>query len=97
MSNQILTARGEAIAIRPLADRVLVKRLSTPPRDGVLWIPDIAQENSKHAQVIAMGPQVYGLSVGDEVLLPGIASKYPDWEQSDYMMVQQDDIGGIIG
>jgi len=43
-----------------------------------------------------MGKKVYGVAIGDIVLLPGIASKYPDWEQSNLMLIQQADIGGII-
>jgi co-chaperonin GroES (HSP10) len=95
--NQVVTSHGERIAaITPLHDRVLVRRLEQPARSGLLWIPDIAQQNSQYAEVIAAGPKAYDVNRGDEVLLPGIAAKYPDWEQSDLMMIQLGDIGGIV-
>jgi len=95
--NQLVTDSGEVFtSMQPIKDRVLVKRLGPPvEKDGSIWIPDIAQENTKYAQVIAAGPKAYGVKAGDEVILPGIANKYPDWEQSDFMMIQLADIGLI--
>lgn len=91
--NQIITDTG-SVQFQPLHDRLLVRRIEEPR--GLLWSPDIAQENSKRAEVLAMGKKVYGVAIGDIVLLPGIASKYPDWEQSNLMLIQQADIGGIL-
>ena len=98
MANNIVTNRAFGIpTIKPLHDRVFVERLPQETMRGVLWIPDIAQQNSQKAKVLAVGDKVHGVKPGDKVLLPGIASKYPDWEKYDYMMVQVADIGGIFG
>jgi chaperonin GroES len=95
--NQVIVATGEAFAIQPLHDRVLVRRLGTKVvKDGLIWIPDIAQENTKTGIVMAIGPKVRGVKPGDEVLLPGVAAKYPDWETTDLMLVEEADIGGIF-
>jgi co-chaperonin GroES (HSP10) len=95
--NTIVTSISTAYpVIRPLKDRVLVRRLGPPVQQiGSLWIPETAQENTKWAQVLACGPKVTGVKPGDEVLVPGAAEKYPDWEQLDFLMIQEADIGGI--
>ena len=82
--------------LKPLNDRLLVKRLPEE-RKSILWIPDIAAKNSQTAEVVAVGPKVYGLKPGDKVMLPGIAAQIPDWEERDYIMVQVGDVGGIFG
>jgi len=83
--------------MQPLHDRVLVGRLPAELVSKVLWIPDIAMQNSQRAKVLAMGKECYGFKVGDTVLLPGVVAKYPDWESCDLMLIQQADIGGILG
>jgi co-chaperonin GroES (HSP10) len=93
--NTLLTNYGSA-RFRPLNDRVLVKRINAPEPPTLIYLPDIAKENSKFAEVMAIGTKVYGVNVGDIVLLPGVASKYPDWEHNDLMFVEVDDIGGIV-
>lgn len=100
MANQIVTNAQAVImqepTIQPLHDRILVLRIQEEPRSSLIWIPDIAQENTKRAKVLAVGNEVKGVNPGDIVLLPGIASKHPDWEQSDIMLVQEADIGGTF-
>src|SRR5205814_196165 len=98
--NHLVTNRGESLLLKPLHDRVLVKRLPEPElsvRRFKIWIPDIARENTKFAEVISVGEQVKGVQVGDKILVPGIAAKLPDWEQQDIMLIQEADIGGIFG
>lgn len=97
--NSVVTNYGEAFLLQPLHDRVLVKRLPEPElsvRRFKIWIPDIARENTKFAEVLAVGEKVTGVKVGDKVLVPGIASKLPDWEDQEIMLIQEGDIGGIF-
>lgn len=91
--NTIVTNYGE-LDFQPLHDRVLIKRI--PQVEGIIYIPDVARENSQMGEVKAMGKKVFGLKLGDVVLLPGIAAKYPDWEQSELILVKVADIGGIF-
>ena len=81
--------------MRPLHDRILVERLEDDGHSLII-IPDIAKENSKIGRVIAAGPKAYGITAGDIVLLPGIAAKYPDWEQCHWMLIRVADVGGIF-
>jgi co-chaperonin GroES (HSP10) len=84
-----------ATKLQPLGDRVLVKRM-VEETESLIIIPDAAKDNSKVAEVMAVGPKAFGVKAGDVVLLPGIASKYPDWEECYMMMVTVKDIGGIF-
>ena len=69
-------------------------------------IPDCAKEKAKKAKVLAVGPGKWGddgyfyktaCKPGDIVLVPGVANKFPDWEQSDTILIQEGDVGAIIG
>lgn len=107
MANSIVTNHAFGIpTIRPLHDRVFVERLPITEKDrivqmwpggNVLYVPDIAVQNSSRARVIAVGDKVRDLKPGDLVLVPGAGNKYPDWEKYDYIMIQQGDIGGVFG
>jgi co-chaperonin GroES (HSP10) len=92
--NTVLTDAA-AMLLNPLGNRILVKRIQETTNNLVI-LPDIALENSKIGRVMAVGPKAYGVQVGDVVLLPGIASKYPDWESCYMMMVTVNDVGGIF-
>jgi co-chaperonin GroES (HSP10) len=98
--NKLITNRATAIlqepTIQPLHDRILVLRMPPEVKAGLVWIPDVAMENSKRAQVLAVGNEVRGVKRGDIVLVPGAASKYPDWEDREIMLIQEADIGGIF-
>lgn len=98
MANSIVTNHAFGIpVIKPLHDRVFVERLERENTHGVIWIPDVATENSSRARVIAVGEKVKDIKPGDLVLVPGAGNKYPDWEKFDYIMIQQADIGGVFG
>jgi co-chaperonin GroES (HSP10) len=92
--NTILTDMA-AMLLHPIGNRILVKRIEESS-ENLIIMPDIAQENSKIGRVMAVGPKAYGVKPGDVVLLPGIASKYPDWESCHMMMVTVHDVGGIF-
>jgi len=92
--------------IRPLNDRLLVKRLEeiTKTAGGII-IPDSAKEKPAEGEVIAVGPGkandkgdrvALQVKVGDKVLF----SKYGGTEVKlagvDYLIMREDDIMGII-
>jgi chaperonin GroES len=97
--------RGEAMVekIRPLHDRVLVKRLEsediTP--SGII-IPDAAKEKAQTAKVIAVGPGrmtpegktiPVDVKVGDTVFF----GKYAGVEAGkDYLILREDEILGVV-
>lgn len=88
--------------IRPLLDRVLVKRLAHDEKSaGGIFIPDVAKEKAQTGKVIAVGAgkvfegkvQPMNVKVGDIVFLP----KYAGTEASDdHIIISEDEILGIV-
>lgn len=89
--------------IRPLLDRVLVKRLATEEKTaGGIIIPDSAKEKGQTGEVIAVGKGrsladgsvvPMNVKVGDKVLLP----KYAGTDAgNDLVIIKEDEILGII-
>ena len=89
--------------LRPLHDRVLIKRVEQEEvTAGGIIIPDAAQEKAQIAQVVAVGPgkttsegKVIPLQVkeGDKVFF----SKYAGVEAGDeYIIIREDEILGVV-
>ncbi|ADU25946.1 co-chaperone GroES [Ethanoligenens harbinense] len=93
------------MALKPLADRVVIKLVEAEEttRGGII-LPDNAKEKPQVAEVVAVGPG--GLVDGKEVqmyLQPGqkvIASKYAGTEVKvdgeEYTIVRQNDILAVV-
>ena len=92
--------------IRPLHDRVLVKRVEEEQvsRGGII-IPDTAKEKPMRGQIIAVGAgklmkngDVRGLSVkeGDVVLYSKYAGTEIKLEGEEHLIMREDDILGIL-
>lgn len=89
--------------IRPLLDRVLVKRLATEEKTaGGIIIPDTAKEKGQIGEIVAIGKgkllndgslAPMQVKVGDKVLLP----KYAGTDAgNDLVVIKEDEILGII-
>lgn len=91
--------------VHPMHDRVLVRRIPEPERKSLIIVPEIAKKQTSRAQVLAVGPGVWRngyfcktvVKSGDVVLVPGAGNAYPDWEESDTILIQEGDIGAIVG
>jgi len=92
--------------VRPLHDRVLVKRLEeeTKSKGGII-IPDTAKEKPIHGEIIAVGQgrvtedgKVRPLDVkkGDKILFGKYAGTEIKIEGDEYLMMREEDILGII-
>lgn len=95
------------IKIKPLSNRVVVKRSSAKVSKGGILLPDSAQEKPKEGQVVAAGPgkmdengniRPLGLKVGDKVLFAAYAGSEVkmDLDDEEYLILSEDDILGII-
>jgi chaperonin GroES len=92
--------------IRPLQDRVIVKRLEEEQKTkGGIIIPDTAKEKPVEGEVIAVGKgriaddgKVIKLDVkvGDRVLFSKYGGTEVKIEGEDYLIMREDDILGII-
>jgi len=93
--------------IEPMHDRVLVERLPVPEltHDGLLIIPEQARSIAVLCKVIAVGPGRWedgvfcktAVKPGDTVLVPGCGNTHPDWQAGQQILIQQGDIGAIVG
>ena len=95
------------IKIRPLSDRVLVKRLDEAEEQSVggIIIPDTAKENPQEAEVVAIGPGrledgnrvAPEVSEGDKVLIGKYSGTEVKVDGDDYLIMREDDILAIVG
>ncbi len=92
--------------IKPLGDRVLVRRLEEEEvvRGGII-VPDTAKEKPQRGEVIAVGPgarndrgEIVPMNVkkGDKVLFGKYAGSEVKIGDEDYLIMREDDILGTI-
>jgi chaperonin GroES len=91
--------------VRPLRDRILVKRLEEQEqRIGGIIIPDTAKEKPQTAKVVAVGKgrvndegKVFPLDVkiGDYVLIGKYAGTDIKLDGEEYLIVREDEVLGI--
>jgi chaperonin GroES len=92
--------------IRPLQDRILVKRLDElAATKGGIIIPDTAKEKPQEGEVVAVGKgrvmedgsqRPLDLKTGDKVLFGKYAGTDVKIEDEDYLIMREDDILGVI-
>ncbi|HBO85127.1 MAG: co-chaperone GroES [Deltaproteobacteria bacterium GWC2_42_11] len=92
--------------IKPLHDRILVKRLEEEEKTkGGIIIPDSAKEKPAEGEIIAVGTgkvsedgKVTPLAVkaGDKVLYSKYAGTEVKVDGQEYLMMREDDVLGII-
>ena len=93
--------------IKPLGNRVLVKRSEAKTTKGGILLPDSAQEKPRQGEVVAVGPGALdeegnkiamNVHVGDQVLFSaysGTEVKTEDHEH-EYLIMKEDDILGVL-
>ena len=92
--------------LRPLQDRILVKRIEEETKTaGGILIPDTAKEKPQRGEVVAVGKgkktedgKVVPLDVkvGDKVLFGKYAGTEIKIEGQEYLIMREDDILGVI-
>ncbi|MGQ9687187.1 MAG: co-chaperone GroES [Desulfobaccales bacterium] len=92
--------------VKPLNDRVLVKRLEEMQMTkGGIYIPDTAKEKPVEGRVIAAGPGKVNdqgnrlplnVKEGDRILFGRYAGSEIKIEGEEYLMMREDDILAIV-
>ena len=92
--------------IKPLSDRVLVRRLNVDEKTaGGIIIPDSAQEKPAEGEVLAVGPggrdedgKIHSLDVskGDRVLFGKFGGTEVKLDGEELLIMKESDIMGII-
>ncbi len=93
--------------IRPLQDRILIKRLDEEEQvTGGIIIPDTAKEKPQEAEVVAIGPgkirddgerSPMDVSVGDKVLVGKYSGSDIKIDGEDYVILREDEVLAIVG
>ena len=93
--------------LRPLHDRVIIKRLEAETKSaGGIVIPDAAAEKPVKGEVLAAGTgkiqedgkvRPMAVKVGDVVLFGKYSGTEVKVDGTEYLVVREDDIFGIIG
>ena len=94
--------------IKPIKDNIVVKRLEESDRKkvGSIIIPDTAKEKSLTAKVIAIGSGKVledgkklplDVKVGDKVLIGKYSGSEITLDDTEYLILREDDVLGIIG
>ena len=83
---------------QPLGNRVLVKRVeeANVTSSGII-IPDNAQEKPSRGEVVAVSKEVEVLACGDLVLFGKYAGNEVSMGTDKFLVLEVDDIFGIIG
>ncbi|MBS3905107.1 MAG: co-chaperone GroES [Simkania sp.] len=93
--------------IKPMGNRVLVKRSQPKATKGGILLPDSAQEKPKQGEVIAVGPgkteengaiTSMNVRVGDNVLFSAYAGTEvkTDEQGVEYLIMSEDDLLGVL-
>ena len=96
-----------AVNVRPLADRVLLKRVDAAEtvRGGII-IPDTAKEKPMEAEVVAVGAGKYNdkgelnpmsVKAGQKVLIGKYTGTEVKLDGVDHVIVREDEILAIVG
>ena len=95
------------VNIRPLHDRVLVKRLESDEEQvrGGIIIPDTAKEKPQEAEVVAVGPgkiqdsgerQAMDVKAGDRILVGKYTGSDIKIDDEDYVILREDEILAVV-
>ena len=94
------------MALRPLHDRLLVKRLEEKEQvQGGIIIPDTAKEKPQQAKVLAVGPgkttddgklQPADEKVGDTVVFGKYSGTEVKVDGDELLIIREDDVLGVL-
>lgn len=94
--------------IKPLNNRILVKRSKAQTTKGGIILPDTAQEKPKEGEIVAVGPgardeegtvQPLTVKVGDRVLFSSYAGteiKESSETEDEFLILSEDDVLGVL-
>ena len=96
----------KVMKIRPLHDRILVKRLDEDEKTkGGIIIPDSAKEKPQEARVVAAGPgrvdddgklRPLDVKKGDRILLSKYSGTEVTLDGEEHLILREEDVLGVI-
>jgi chaperonin GroES len=101
------TATASKTKLRPLHDRILVKRIEEEEvRRGGIIIPDTAKEKPQEGKVIAVGTGKVtddgkkiplDVKAGDRILFGKYSGSEVKIDDEEYLIMREEDVLGILG
>jgi chaperonin GroES len=101
------TATATKTKLRPLHDRILVKRIEEEEvRRGGIIIPDTAKEKPQEGKVIAVGTGKVtdegkkiplDVKAGDRILFGKYSGSEVKIDDEEYLILKEEDVLGILG
>jgi len=93
--------------LRPLHDRILVKRLEErESMHGRILIPDSAKEKPQEGEVVAVGTGklndegkniALAVKAGDRILFGKYSGNEVTLDSQEYLIMKEEDVLGIVG
>jgi chaperonin GroES len=94
------------VKVRPLRDRVLVRRLDEQEQKvGGIIVPDTAKEKPQQAEVVAVGSgrvldngqrMPLTLKAGDKVLIGKWSGTEVKIDDEEYLILKEDEVLGVL-
>jgi chaperonin GroES len=82
-----------SVDIQPLADYVVaVAEEAESKTASGLYLPDNAKEKPKTSKIVAVGPEVKQVKVGDRIIYKSYSSTDVKVGRDEYMLVKEEDI-----
>jgi chaperonin GroES len=79
--------------INPLDDRIVAQQLEAQTKTASgLYLPDSAKEKPKIAQVVAVGPNVKTVKVGDQIICKEYTETKLKMDREEYLIVKEEDV-----
>jgi chaperonin GroES len=101
------TSSKKSGTIRPLGDRVLVRRAEAEERTaGGILLPETAKDKPKEGTVISIGEgkqlengqrSTFSVKAGDRILFSAYAGTEVKHLGDEYLIMREEDILGVIG
>jgi chaperonin GroES len=91
--------------IKPLGNRVVVKRQEAKTTKGGILLPETAQEKPRQGKVVAVGPgkvddkgksRALDVKVGDEILFSSYSGTEYKSDDVDYLILSEEDVLAIV-
>jgi chaperonin GroES len=82
--------------VRPLGDNIVTVRETEEKYVGSIYIPETAKEKPMGAKVVAIGPEVTTIAIGDFVLVGRYAGADCSFRKVDYTIIRASEVLGIV-
>ena len=99
--------KSTKVGIRPLGERMLVQRVEAEAKSaGGILLPESAKDKPKEGKIVACGEGkilddgsrlAMNVKVGDRVLFTAYGGTDVKFNDTDYLIMHESDILGVIG